>query len=445
MDAFPLQEPSVTSLLILLSFLLTLNLSRVFFDTFLCAGIIGELIVGMIYGTPLLNLLGGDWQTAFQALGYLGLISIVFEGGLRTDIQLAKKNIGLSTCIAAVGIIFPICISILLLHVAFGYTVLQGFAAGAALSSTSLGTTFSILSGANMSKTRMGTALVSAALIDDIIGLILAQTVHGLGDHHVSLAWTISRPLLASFVLLLVTWFLLRFLFVPHTARLFHFARVPKPYNEWIATVILFSTLVFFLAASSYGGTSNLLGAFLAGISISMVESSLKTDETDKEIILPSHVFDRVLLPLQELVLAPLFFATIGFAVPIRKMFQGTVLWRGLVYTFLMLFAKFVSSLCLVAWHHLENKYRPNALPQSETQTREEQLEASCIFPVLIVGFSMVTRGEIGLLIANLAYPGTLDQDLFIITVWAVLLCTIVGPLVVGVIVKRSPPLGKWA
>ena len=78
--ALPYQEPQLVNLLVLTSFLYFLNVARVIADFLLYAGIIAEIFLGIIYGSPLAKLLPIEWETTFTALGYLGLILVVFEG-----------------------------------------------------------------------------------------------------------------------------------------------------------------------------------------------------------------------------------------------------------------------------------------------------------------------------------------------------------------------------
>lgn len=78
--AHPYNEPHAVELLVLLSFLFLLNVVRTAADHFLYAGIIAEILLGTIYGTPLAGIVPSDWESTFTALGYLGLVGIVFEG-----------------------------------------------------------------------------------------------------------------------------------------------------------------------------------------------------------------------------------------------------------------------------------------------------------------------------------------------------------------------------
>jgi Kef-type K+ transport system membrane component KefB len=144
-----------------------------------------QIAVGIVYGAPLIDILDDTWQTTFLSLGYLGLLVIVFEGGcvppaaaenpggLSTQLHLLVRSLPLASVIALTGIGMSLGLSFLLGPIG-SYGALECFAAGASLSSTSLGTTFTVLkavggAGAGgLERTRLGTVLAGAAVIDDV-------------------------------------------------------------------------------------------------------------------------------------------------------------------------------------------------------------------------------------------------------------------------------------
>src|SRR4051794_26474267 len=91
-------EPNINLILSLTSFLLLLNTSRHVLDRVLYCGIIGEILIGVIWGLPVGGTawLSKEMQETIQVLGYLGLIGLVFEGGLNTDMVLLRKTIFMS-------------------------------------------------------------------------------------------------------------------------------------------------------------------------------------------------------------------------------------------------------------------------------------------------------------------------------------------------------------
>lgn len=73
-------EPDIVSILILISFFVLLTVSEWLSNKIFRAGLIGQIVVGIIYGTPVGNILPVEWQETFLALGYVGLVLIIFEG-----------------------------------------------------------------------------------------------------------------------------------------------------------------------------------------------------------------------------------------------------------------------------------------------------------------------------------------------------------------------------
>ncbi|KAI0687338.1 hypothetical protein C8Q76DRAFT_635401 [Earliella scabrosa] len=585
LQALPYHEPTLIQLLVLASFLYLCNIARIVTDYFLYAGIVAEITLGIVYGSPLANLLPADWEHTFTALGYLGLILVVFEGGLSTNLPVLVSNLPLSTLCALVGIGLPIGLSFALLNVGFGYRPLEAFAAGAALSSTSLGTTLAALNSATKSnpvkgpsqlsnstresvdgsipmsndqqedmntstptlpseptlqQSRIGTVLISAAIIDDVIGLVIASLIpalatidsesssSGSGHGRDNLAWTIVRPLLSSCLIAAVGAIVARFILRP----LFWYRRIGerwcaparhrKPWglrwafregNGWgteahadAVKLLLMVAVVSALAAiTTYTNTSVLYGAYVSGLILTYIS---KPPTTSRDALDPiaseaaqyhakavsfEDAFARVIGPLQNFFLLPLFFASIGFAIPFLDLWNPTVFWRGIVYSVLMTVAKLAVGLPILLYPaigafcaSIPTRLRPLAAsvrkfqPRTNAQLGHEKpsdmpdpTSASQSDPPAIwkstlaslpaaafIGVAMVSRGEIGLLIAQLARTGShsgdgdsgssglLGDEAFLVAIWAILLCTLVGPVSVGVVVRRWGPrvtAGIWA
>ena len=278
--ALPYQEPTINNILVLSSFLFLLNVTNHILDRLVYCGLVGQVLIGVAFGTP-----GAKWiekgteQTIVQ-LGYLRLILLVYEGGLNTDFKSLKANADLSVLVALTGICLPIAFAFCLRSLASA-TSLQAFAAGAALCSSSLGTTFIILSTSRLTNTRLGTVLTSAAMMDDVVGLVLVQVISKLGSgsfsfHPVTVARSIGVSIGLAVFMLLTCRYLVKPIFSlicgPGSSAVMRAIR--KQPNE--ATLIAHTALLFGLvAAASYAGTSNLFAAFLAGASISWYDSEV--------------------------------------------------------------------------------------------------------------------------------------------------------------------------
>jgi Kef-type K+ transport system membrane component KefB len=464
----------------LISFFTFLWISEYVSAKVIRAGIIGPIAVGIIYGEPLANILHHDWAETFLYLGYIGLILIIFEGGLSTRLDLLKANFTLSVLGAATGVIFPVAFSYLLLFLGFGYGAVETFIIGAALSTTSLGTTFAVIASASksvdLSQTRVGAVLVSAAVIDDVTGLVMSSVIHDLGKisggGSVNLGWLIGRPIVASAAMAILTPILTKWVFAPLFRKYIehHFAKFDHLSNITLMILVLSA----FISIASYAGTSILFGAFLAGAFLTYLPSkhsegpfvvmSREEGERSKHKS-PTfvHTFECYCLDAQQYVLAPLFFASIGFAIPFLDLWTGEAVWKGIVYTLLMLICKFIVGSWIPIWSAIQHDPekakecsaqgnneafgRPldKMLSSPHSPSRSAALKSS-LSPALLLGMAMVARGEIGLLIVEIGYNNTsyVTSDGFITAIWAILLNTIIGPICVGLLIKyRGNAIGE--
>jgi len=418
-----------------------------------------------------------DWQETFLYLGYIGLILIIFEGGLTARLDLLRANLGLSLCAAATGVILPIGLSYLLLYIGFGYGAVETFIIGAALSATSLGTTFAVIAGASktvdLAQTRVGAILVSAAVIDDVTGLVMSSVIHDLGSigegHDVNLGWLIGRPILASAAMAILTPLLTYYLFAPFFRK--YVERRFAAFDHLSNMALMILVLCAFLAIAAYAGTSVLFGAFLAGAFLTYLPSRhpegpfmvLDRQEGEREKHKSPtfvHTFEYYCLDFQKYVLEPLFFASIGFAIPFLDLWTGSAVWHGVVYTLLMLVGKVVVGFWVPAWGALAKPKRMVDAVKEHTvpadggeaigehrkggeltrQTTRQAAAKASVAPGLLLGMAMVARGEIGLLIVEIGYNNTqyVSQAGFLTAIWAILLNTILGPIGVGLLISRK-------
>ncbi|KAJ5916778.1 Cation/H+ exchanger [Penicillium tannophilum] len=472
----PYHEPGIVEILIIISFFFFLSLAKWVSAKVIQAGIIGQIAVGIIYGVPLANILEHNWQETFLALGYVGLILIIFEGGLGARVDLLKQNFTLSMVGAATGVCFPIGLSYLLLYLGFGYGAVETFIIGAALSATSLGTTFAVIGSAsssiNLSQTRVGSVLVSAAVIDDVVGLVMLSVIGDLGnlssENHVSLGWLIGRPIVASVAMAIVTPIVTKWLFAPLFRKYieYHFARFDHISNIILMTLVLSA----FITIAGFTGTSVLFGAFLAGVFLTYLPSKrpegpfvvMSREEGEREADKSPtfvHTFEKYLLGPQEYLMEPLFFASIGFAIPFVQLWTGKRIWRGVVYSLLMVSAKCVVGMWIPAWQIFtrnpshnrkdsselgESHLQPGSREKSKSRDERQGEHANghrwnrAWLAAALLGSAMVARGEIGLLIIEIGHNETpyVSDEGFFTGIWAILLNTIIGPVTVGLIVR---------
>ena len=337
MPYLPYEEPGITTILSLTSFLLLLNGVRYILDRLLYCGIIGEILIGVIWGLPV----GGTaWltkgmQETIQALGYLGLIGLVFEGGLTTNLALLRKTAYMSISVATIGLLMPIALSFILLVLPFSSSSgaaypspLAGFSAGASLCSTSLGTTFAILSSAGMQQTRVGVVLVGAAMMDDVVGLVMVNIVTTLGEGGTG-GWSIARPIVASFGLLLVTLALAPFVLSPVWRWTIAHVRSTRDPNAEETTgplqqtvkrltsriphlnfILATAVLIIFVTIAAFIDASVLFAAFIAGGVVSFLWGRNQDQDEIVQRDGPSVMYEQYFKSVMDCILVPFFFVS---------------------------------------------------------------------------------------------------------------------------------------
>ncbi|BFZ65147.1 hypothetical protein YB2330_006310 [Saitoella coloradoensis] len=562
--SLPYHEPGIVTILTQSSFILLLNVINFVLDRSFYCGLLGQVLLGVAWGTPGAKWLGTEAEEVIVQLGYLGLLLLVYEGGISTSFQALKANLLLSFCVAITGIGLPMGISFILQKLT-GATPLQSFAAGAALCSTSLGTTFTVLSSSGLTKSRLGVVLTSAAMMDDVVGLVMVQIISNLGGASGASisAVTIVRPLLVSLAFAFCAPLVCVFVAKPVTVRLngYRTRNAQGFVNRVLAessVVWVVHTLILIgcIAATAYAGTSNLFAAYIAGAAISWWDAEvphpvfnvvtpdttstsstvreasdgkdriaepsaqvvnspaqtaeLSTKEPCNDATPPSsanrkaspgpcfsgsYIYEHYYQQTLEKLLRPFFFASIGFSIPITEMFRGSIVWKGFVYAVLMGIAKMVCGLWLVRFSlprmptnipvmstfaklkrtlcigesrqtstpadtassdelsQSPSRSSPKARMTAQTaHTESPGKKPRSLYPASILGCAMVARGEIGFLISSIAESKGIftsptsntgeSSDIFLVVTWAIVLCTILGPLAVGLLARRVKELG---
>lgn len=512
----PYEEPSIVNVLILTSFILFLACTGFVIDELLACGLVAQILLGVGWGIPGTNWINMDAQKTILELGYLGLLLMIFEGGLSTPFREMKNNLAFSLIIALSGILIPIGLSFALL----GFSAVSpkaAFAAGAALCSTSLGTTFTILSTSNLRTTKVGVLLTNSAVFDDIAGLVMMKIVSNLGEGSFS-AVSVIRPVFVSAGLIIIVAGVCWAVVLPCT-KAFYSHRF-KISNRFVRDLVLRSEFYFvthtllligLVTATTYAGASSLTAAYVTGAAISWWDHEILAlkrhpdyhpeeagDEYELELedespwpgILPrerklkrrDHVrggemFSRFYLQPMNKLLKPFFFASIGFSIPIKQMFVGRLVYRGIIYSILMFVAKAICGNWLYA---ISYYYRLRGTSDDVTNddvdvadievasgdasngseaSRQKYDILSSSYAGLLLGLCMVPRGEIGFLVSSLAESSGVfggkhnsgSSDAYIIVTWAIVLCTIVAPILIGILARKIKKeyktynvLGDW-
>ncbi|KAF8908865.1 Cation/H+ exchanger [Gymnopilus junonius] len=341
--------------------------------------------------------------------------------------------------VALTGIMLPLALSMATFKGAWGYGGLQAFAAGAALCSTSLGTTIALLT-PELRKTRVGSVLMAAALLDDVVGLVIAGIISGLAGADSGVKGEeVVRPLLVSFAFGFGTPMLalvLKKLRVKWPKKQRSNAPASSNYMLHSSRVQLFIVVLIlsaFVAGSRYAGTSDLFGAYLAGAFLSYLFDEPHPEDANSALVLSTptlRAFDVYLQPILVPLLEPIFFSSIGTSIPVKSLvttypssttnYDGKrlpshrVVWRGMVYALLMVLGKMAVGLWFLVWpgsgsisrffrRHLRGC--ADAVKTLILTVSSPTKELTHSRGALLLGIAMVARGEIALIVAQLARP----------------------------------------
>ncbi|EFQ87901.1 hypothetical protein PTT_16428 [Pyrenophora teres f. teres 0-1] len=389
----------MVAILVLTSFLLLLDIINAALDGLLNCGLLGQVLVGMAWGVP-----GAQWLAASVA-SLLSFPSL-------------KASLLLSSAVALTGIALPISLSYTLQGL-LDATPVQAFAAGAALCSTSLGTTFTLLASSGLASSRLGVVLTSAAMMDDVVGLpvVMVQVISNLGDD--SFSWVnVVRAVLVS----------------PVTAWL-------NSYREADPDARLNSALQKSQAAFTIH-TLSLIGLVTgATYEVDQKGASKHSHQSDSDEATDqtrvSAIYEHYYQPAVSKILQPFFLHPLASPYPLHACIEASL-------------ARSTPS--SLGQRQVRSHPHADTFPDiiDKRHKRRQKTVVQCT-KAMFAAPAMCARGEIGFLIPRVAESRGVfsadgkgadeSSDMFLIVTWAIVLCTIMGPLGVGLAVRRVKKL----
>lgn len=279
--------------------------------------VVGALIAGLVLGPALLNLVH---ESAFiDKMAELGVIVIMFTAGMETDIKQLKSTGKASFIIAMLGIILPLGGGFLIASLYYQnmaemsqVELFKNIFIGVILTATSVSITVEALREMGKLKTKTGTAILGAAIIDDILGIIILTMLISFGDASVSVIEVLLKILLffvAAIVVGLGANFMFKKLCQRHGRR-----RRRMPIYSFVFC------LVMAYGAEKIFGVADITGAYMAGIIISNISLSNST--------LSEYVTEKVEVT-SYLLLSPIFFASIGIKATVGQIDMHMILFAS--------------------------------------------------------------------------------------------------------------------
>ena len=359
---------------------------------------VGALVAGVILGPSCLNLitLTGDTGVFLEQMAELGVILLMFNAGLETDLSELKKNGVASFVTALIGVIVPL-IGGFLGYAFFFHTdfsdydeVLKAVFVGVVLTATSVSITVETLREMGKLKGKVGTTILGAAVIDDIIGIIVLTIVTSLKDTSVS-------PITVVLKIVLYFVFIAVLIFVLTKLKVF-----VEEQDEKRRTAIICVALCFILSyiSEEYFGIADITGAYFAGLMLCTMKVG-------------PYVARRCEIP-SYLIFSPVFFASVGLKVTLGGM--DASIW---IFAIILLVIAILSK---VVGCGLGAKICGC--------TGKEAFQ---------VGIGMISRGEVALIVAQKGYAsGMLDDVLFAPIVLVVIVTTLITPILLKLVMKDN-------
>lgn len=358
--------------------------------------VLGELIGGLVIGRVGLQLLAAhipglhsliidDRSQALQAAADIGVILLMFEVGLETDMDDLIRLGWPSLVVAVLGVVLPFAGGFYLMR-QFGVPVLPAILVGAAMTATSVGITARSFTDLNVGHTREARLVLGAAVADDVIGLVILASMSGLTAGASLSTFAICRSAIVAILFLGISAALGR-RFAPAILRIVARMRT----RAALSTAALMFCLLLSALAHEIAGLSPMVGAFAAGLVLAKTEHKVH--------------FEHRLKPLAD-VFVPVFFVLIGVGMPLDQVDFGSYAGRQLLIEAAALFAvafagKVVAGLLV-----------PDRLTKR-----------------WIVGIAMVPRGEVALIFASYGVvSGLFTPHLYMVVVLVVMATTLITP-----------------
>ena len=351
--------------------------------------VLGELIAGVLLGGSVLGLVDPS-SPVLAAFSEIGVIVLLFETGLHTELRSLVSVGSVATTVALAGVAFPFALGYAA-GIAFGLGHLAALVAAAALCATSVGISARVLSELGTLDSAEGRVVLGAAVLDDIVGLVILAVVADIVGGTAVDALHVTR-ISAVAVLFFVAAIVIGMRVVPPAFRVIE--RIKSAGALGVFGIAF--AFAFALLAKSVG-SALIIGAFAAGLVLFVLPQKQEIERSTTTI---GHFF------------VPIFFATVGAAVDLRALANGRSLAIGGALIVCGVVGKIVAGFIPV-WFRGRK---------------------------LLVGAAMVPRGEVGLIFAQMGLStGAIDAGTFGAIMLMVLVTTLITPPMLGRIVRTAP------
>lgn len=358
--------------------------------------VVGEIIAGLLIGPSVLGWVG---QTDFLVqMAEIGVILLMFSAGLETDIKELVRTGPIAFLIACAGVFVPLVFGTLLYMGFYGAApwgseeFYKAVFIGTILTATSVSITVESLREMGRLKGKVGTTILSAAIIDDVIGIIVLTVVIGFKSPDSNPGKVMLNTVL-FFVVAVVAGFLFYFLFRKFDAKYPHTRRIP----------ILGLAFCFAMSyiAERYFGIADITGAYVAGIVLcSLRDSNYIAQKMDTS----SYIL-----------FGPVFFASIGLKTNIDNI-DGAILLFAAAFVLVGLISKIIGCGLVARLCRFKGK------------------------DALKIGVGMMTRGEVALIVSQKGLSvGLMTPVFFTAVILLIIVSSILTPIILKLLYAKDP------
>lgn len=358
-------------------------------DKLKLTNVVGALLAGIILGPSMLNIVSYDtfWEYAAQ----IGVILLMFNAGLETDLNHLKK-VGLSSfLIAVLGVIIPLIVGFSIGYFIMNLSYMESILLGIIFTPTSVSITSQTLKDLKAFSSKSGSAIMGSAIIDDILGVFILALFGG------SLGQEIK---IQSVIIGLVLFFIFAFLLIKFLPPLLNNLIINKDHKHRMplyALILCFA--VSFISEEVFHVTA-IIGAYLTGVIFS------------KYVF--HHTVYKQLNYLSYFIFSPIFFASIGIQTTIASFNKMTIIFTLILFIGAVL-SKFIAC-------SMTSKVMGYSLMDSSR-----------------IGAGMISRGEVALIIINIGIAnGILKDNLISPLIIVVILTTIITPILLSMLYKNK-------
>ncbi len=363
--------------------------------------VVGAILTGLLLGPFLLR----DHaiittSTELKVIAEIGVILIMFSAGLDTNLKEIKQNGLPSVVITLLGVIVPLGLGFLVAGLFFGFGsehILKNLFVGVILTATSVGITVEVLKEMGKLKGKVGVSILSAAILDDIIGIIILTIIIGIGGQSGGEGGVnyldIFLKTAGFFVFAIVVGIMCHYIFKWMGKKFPNKRRVPI-----ISLAICFA---FAYIAEAVFGIADITGAYMAGI---MLSNMKETQYVERKVDINSYML-----------FSPVFFCNIGLSATSEGLFDPAVIGFAVAFVVAGLLAKFLgcgagAKICKYTWRESAQ-----------------------------VGLGMMARGEVCLIVATKGITaGLLESQYLTAAILLVVVSSLMTPILLKLAYKKS-------